>query len=95
MAKYYILFVILNTLDLIGSYLLIGPDQEYNPLCTYIWRTYGFEALVVFKVLDTIMPIAIISCYYKVQPKRAKCVMILANILVSIPVIMLTYLWSL
>lgn len=95
MVKYYVLLVILNILDLLGSYLLFGPDQEYNPICAYIWRNHGFESLIFFKVMLTLIPIAIIDCYHDTQPKRAKYAIILANVLVFIPVVLLGYLWSL
>jgi len=95
MIKYYILFVALNFLDLIGSYFLLGPDQELNPICAYIWKTYGFATLVVFKVLNTIIPIAILNYCHRIQPKMAKYTIMFANVLVLIPVILLGYLWSL
>lgn len=95
MFKYYILFIVLNTLDLVGSYLLLDPDKELNPVCTYIWENHGFASVIVLKILLIIYPIVIFNYYHSIQPKRAKYVMILANVLVLLPVILLGYLWSL
>lgn len=95
MFKYYILFVILNILDLIGTYFLIKPDYEYNPISQYIWRTGGFNLLIVFKLSFTLFPIAVMNYYYQTEPKRAKYIMMLANVLVSLPVVLLGYLWIL
>lgn len=95
MLKYYDLFIILNTLDLVGSYILLEPGQELNPICAHIWSMYGFEGLVMFKVLMTAFPIAAINYYHKTEPKRAKYAIILANVIVTIPVVLLGYLWIL
>ena len=95
MIKYYILFVILSSLDLIGSYLLLSPEQEFNPICSFIWREFGFDYLVIMKTLLTFLPIIVISTYHKIEPKRAKAVIILANVIITVPVVMLLYIWSL
>ncbi len=92
--KYYILFVVLNIFDLIGSYLLLGPDQEYNPICSFIWKEFGFEYLVVIKTLLTFLPLIIIDIYSEMEPKRAKIAIIIANVILAVPVIMLLYIWS-
>ena len=94
MFKYYILFVTLNFLDLIGSYLLLGPDQELNPICSFIWREFGFEYLVALKTLVTSFSIIVVNIYHTIEPKRAKYVMILANVLVLLPVVLLGFIWG-
>lgn len=92
MLKYYILFVVLNILDLIGAYFLIDIDSELNPFCKYIWENIGFGAVILLKTLLTIFPIVVINIYYDIQSVIAKYVIIFANILVMLPIITYCYL---
>ena len=94
MFKYYILFIILNILDLVMTYFLIHPDLESNLMGQYIWRNYGFGGVIIMKTVLTIFPICVINRYSKSYLTKAKFAIIVANLIVLVPVTILAYIWS-
>ena len=94
MLKYYILFATLNIIDLVGSYILIGPNYEFNPVCQYIWKTYGFSSIILMKITLTILPVYIFYLYSKQEPLRAKYFIVSANAIVAIPIFALIRIWN-
>ncbi len=95
MTKYYLLFILLNLIDLIGSYFILDPYLEWNPVVTYLWKNHGYNSVILLKALFTAFPLWVIYYYATNEPFKAKIVMIVANLILCIPIAMLVYLWSL
>lgn len=61
--KLYVLFVFLNIIDLITTYILINGNKgiEANALPSYLLSEYGFFGLLLLKTIGLVVVITIIT----------------------------------
>lgn len=80
-----LLFVVLQTIDMICTAWLLTPETEANILAKYLWENYTIWSLVLMKIFVVVG----FLCLFPFLKERHKTpVIITINMLSSIPVIM-------
>lgn len=90
----YILYCVLSTLDVIGSYFLLSPDCEGNPIMKLIWENYGYTTVILVKTAIVMLVLFI----YEYLMSREKTgyggfVIWFAVVVTTTPVLLLLYIW--
>ena len=89
----YILFVLLNSFDLVVSYLILVPDTEANPIMRAIWFGCGYGGVIFFKALATFGWLVVLMFAEKHSPKFVLAALIFINSVLFIICFMLVYTW--
>ena len=51
MRTLWLIYAIVSVADLVLSGLYLNPSLEANPMAAWIWTTFGYLGLVIYKVL--------------------------------------------
>ncbi len=83
MFKLWLMYAIVSVADLILTGSLLNPSTEGNPVASWIWSTFGFLGIALYKlvIVMSIYPM----CLYVGTKNRlaAKCILIFAIFLTA------------
>jgi hypothetical protein len=51
MRKLWLIYAIVSVADLVLTGLLLNPNLEANPLASWIWSTFGYSGIVLYKII--------------------------------------------
>lgn len=68
MRKLWLIYAIVSVADLVLSGLYLNPSLEANPVAAWIWATFGYLGLVIYKTF-VVCVIIYPSCRF-VEKKR-------------------------
>ena len=89
----YILFVLLNTFDLVVSYIILDPSLEANPFMKTLWLACGYTGVIAFKALATFLGLGVMMFAESRSPRLVLTALIITNSALAIICLMLTYTW--
>lgn len=89
----YIIFILLNTFDLIVSYLILDPSTEVNPFMKALWLAYGYMGVTMFKAFATTFGLAMLMFAESKSPRLVLTALIISNSALAIVCSMLVYTW--
>tara|TARA_A100000172_G_C2936549_1_gene74096 strand:+ start:50 stop:343 length:294 start_codon:yes stop_codon:yes gene_type:complete len=51
MRNLWLIYAIVSVADLILTGLLLEPELEANPAASWIWSTFGYSGIVLYKIV--------------------------------------------
>ena len=71
MYALWLLYSIVSAADLTLTVMLLTPETEGNPIAQWIWSTFGFFGVFLFKVLIVSFVLLVCKTIHKKRPKTA------------------------
>ena len=84
MRKLWLMYALVSVADLTLTGFLLEPSLEANLIASWIWTTFGFYGLILYKIFIILFIVYPVVSYVETRrPKAAKTIMSFGIILTA------------